>query len=95
MAISKIPGKTQIRTVQNAVSISANGRANFNLKTLIDADLPSGYRYGGLAGYDTGNVYVFAIAVRYRDTDYSMHLKNTSSSALTLTASVDYIAIAE
>ena len=95
MAISKISGKTQIRTVQKSVSISANGTAHFNLKTLIDADLPSGYRYGGLAGYDTGSASVFAIAVRYGDTDYSMHLKSIYSGALTPTVSVYYVAIAE
>lgn len=94
-AISALNGKilsyTATRTVQWSYSLTANGNSNTNLYTLIENNLPANNRFLGLAGFTTGNVQVVPISVRYSDSDYSLQIRNLSSSAQTGTVTIYYI----
>ena len=63
------------------LNIPANGSANANLKTLIDADMPSGCTCLGVVGFTTNDQSLFPISVRYADTAYSLQIRNTYNGA--------------
>lgn len=85
-----------MRNVTWTYTISANGMTATNLATLIDADLPSGYKCVGIAGYRTNNNYTVPVAIQYSNVSDSLRLRNLSSSAVTsTTARIYYIAFKE
>lgn len=81
----------EIRSVTMSMTIAANGNSNTNLKTLIDADMPSGKRFLALAGFTTNDVYLNLVACRYHNSNYSLQVRNTASSERTSTITVSYL----
>lgn len=73
-------------------TLSANGNANTNGKTIIDSLTPSGYEVIGIIGFTTGNVQVVPISARYGNNEYSFQVRNLSASQQTGTLSVYVIA---
>ena len=69
----------QVRSVTWTYSVAADAGVNTNLKTLIDADLPSGDRCLGVVGFTTNDNYVVVNACYYGNSNYSIQLKNTWS----------------
>lgn len=95
MAVSTIKNKESvIRYIDFTYSINANSSYNRNLKTLIDNDMPSGYRFGGLAGFASNNVQALTTNYGYYDSQYSLQMANRSGSAISnQTFRVLYIAV--
>ena len=83
MASSKITKQKTgvLREIQVQYSIAGNSTYNANLKTLIDADMPSGYQFGGLGGFSSNNVNVVINNCGYHDSAYSLQMWNRSSTA--------------
>lgn len=81
----------QTRSIQVPYECTANGQFNTNLKTLIDADIPSGYSCLGVVGYSTNEVNVYMVAFGYYDSAYSLQVKNASSSARSGNITVRYL----
>ncbi len=71
----------QVRSVSYTYSPANLGNANTNLKTLIDADMPTGYRCLGIVGVTTNDIYVFVVAAYYGASNYSLQLKSTYEGA--------------
>lgn len=82
----------EIRKVNFAYTVSAGGTAQTNLKTLIDADLPSGYSCLGIVGYTSNNPNCFFTSLRYVNHTYAMQIRNTASSQVSQTANIYYLA---
>lgn len=80
------------RSIQVPYTCEAYAQFNTNLKTLIDADLPSGYTVLGVVGYTTNDVNVHMIACRYYNTAYSLQIKNVGSTAISNNVVVTYLA---
>ena len=74
-------------------SMGANGSANTNLKTLIDANMPSGYECIGVCGYATNSIYVQVCNCNYSDGAYSLQLSNRANSTQTGNCVIWYIAM--
>lgn len=81
----------QVRTIFIQYTLSNNGNYNVNLKTLIDADIPSGYRCLGVVGYTTNDVNVVATSVRYTDSNYSFQIREFATAQISSTAQVFYL----
>ncbi len=94
MAVSTIKRTStgfEERQVDWSVTVPANGNNNTNLKTLIDADLPSGKRFLAITGFSTNDVSVVMIACRYANSSYSLQVVNISASSRTTTVGVRYL----
>ena len=82
----------EIRSVSWGATVPANGSANTNLKTLIDADLPSGKRFLALAGFTTNDQSLLLVGAYYNsNSSYSLQARNISSSALTKNVTIFYL----
>lgn len=81
----------EIRNVTWSVTVPANGSANTNLKTLIDADLPSGKRFLAISGFTTNDQSLLFMGVYYSNSSYSLQVRNIASSALTKNVSIFYL----
>lgn len=81
----------QVRTVFIQYTVSNNGNHNANLKKLIDADMPSGYRCLGVAGYTTNDSNVVATSIRYVDSNYSFQIREVATAQISQTAQVLYL----
>lgn len=81
----------QVRTVFIQYTVSNNGNHNANLKTLIDADMPSGYRCLGVAGYTTNDPNVVATSIRYVDSNYSFQIREFATAQISQTAQILYL----
>ena len=93
--LSDVVGSLSTRTVTHTYSANAGANANANLKTIIDADLPSGYTFLAIAGYGSGNANVVVYSARYANNNYSLGLKNVGTSAVSdAEASISYLCIA-
>lgn len=79
------------RKVTWPVTVAANNNNNTNLKTLIDADIPSGYKYVCISGFSTNDVQLIPIAVRYNDSAYSLQVANRSTSSRTSNVEINYV----
>ena len=79
--------------VNYSYSMGANGNANTNLKTLIDANVPSGYECIGICGYATNSVYVQVCNCYYSDSPYSLQLSNRANSTQAETCAIFYLAM--
>lgn len=84
-------GPEQSRYVTIPYNLNAGENMHTNLKTIIDADLPSGYVFSGLAGFSSGNSNVVVIACYYVGNEWSFQLKNFANSNVTTDAQVHYI----
>ena len=74
-------------------SISANGTANFDNSFIT---VPTGYKIGALLGYSSGDNRCYFSNCRPSDTgSYAFYVQNTSSSALSNTASVFVLFVRE
>ena len=96
MSVSTIKAPQQFlinRQITWPYSITANGQTNTNLKTLIDADIPSGYTFLGIVGFSTAEQSAVPVSIRYINSNYSAQLKNVSSSAISSTLYVYYLAV--
>lgn len=84
-----------IRSVSYTFTVNAGARVTTNLKTLIDADLPTGKKCLGIVGYHiVGNINVFANSVRYEDNAYSLQMFNLGDSNLSnQKINIDYLCI--
>ena len=80
-----------IRTVSIPYTVASNSSFYTNLKTIIDADLPSGYVCLGIVGFTTNDVAVLVMGVYYASTNYSFQVANTASRSITNTAYVRYL----
>lgn len=80
------------RSIQVPYTCESYAQFNTNLKTLVDADLPSGYTVLGIVGYTTNDVNVHMIACRYYNTAYSLQIKNIGSTAISNNVVVTYLA---
>ena len=74
----------QIRSIQVPLpaTFAAGATHHTNLKTLIDADMPEGYKYLGLATFYGGASKIALIAARYDDSDWSFVAVNMAASAV-------------
>ena len=81
----------QFRKVNYAYSIAANGNTHANLYSIINNDMPSGYRFLAFAGFNTASVNVFMSNCRYVNSDYSLELRNVSTSAVSQTSDIFYL----
>lgn len=81
----------EMRKVNFSYSIAANGNTHGNLYTLINNNMPSGYRFLAFAGFNTASVHVFMSNMRYVNSDYSIELRNVSSATVTQTSEVFYL----
>lgn len=81
----------QVRTIFIQYTLSNNGNYNANLKTLIDADTPSGYRCLGIVGYTTNDPNVVATSIRYADSNYSFQVREFATAQISQTAQVFYL----
>lgn len=81
----------QIRKVNFSYSIAANSNTHGNLYTTINNDMPSGYRFLAFAGFNTASVNVFMSNMRYVNSDYSIELRNVSSTIVTQTSDIFYL----
>lgn len=81
----------EIRKVNFSYSIAANGNTHGNLYTLINNNMPSGYRFLAFAGFNTASVHVFMSNMRYVNSDYSIELRNVSSTTVTQTSDIFYL----
>ena len=79
------------RKVTWPVTVAANNNNNTNLKTLIDSDIPSGYKYVCISGFSTNDVQLIPIAVRYTDSAYSLQVANRSNTSRTSNVEINYI----
>ena len=79
------------RSVSVPYTVAANGQYNTNLKTIIDADVPTGYSVLGINGYTTNEVNVYFVGCSYTDTAYSFQIKNASADQRTGSARVWYL----
>lgn len=67
---------------------------NTNLKTIIDADLPSGKKCIGIVGYDSAGASILLSQIRYVNNSYSFNCINTASYSYSdKTAHVSYLCI--
>ena len=82
-----------IRRVNWDYTISNASGTWTNLKTLIDNDLPSGYRCLGIVGYTTSDIRVVPVSVRYYDTQYSLQLIRLNSDTISQQMIVYYLAV--
>ena len=76
---------SMVREISFNYTISANSTYNTNLKTLIDNDMPSGYRFGGIVGYSSNNVQVMTTNIGYYDSSYSLQLANRGGTSISST----------
>lgn len=92
--VSELNSKLEFinRSIQVPYTCEANGQFNTNLKTLIDADLPSGYTVLGIVGFTTNDVNVHMIACRYYNTAYSLQIKNIHTISISNNVVVTYLA---
>ena len=70
------------REIAITYSIPGSSTFNTNLKTAIDNDMPSGYEFGGLAGFATNDINAVVNNLGYYDSAYSLQLWNRASSAI-------------
>lgn len=83
-----------IRSVSWTYSCGATDTVNTNLKTIIDADMPSGYKFVAIAGYASGAVTCLPYSIRYADSSYSLAIRNVSSSPVSnITAQIRYLCV--
>ena len=82
-----------VRYVTWDYSIAAGISDNRNLKTLIDANIPSGKRFLGIVGFTTNSAYVVPTSMRYEDTIYSWQLRNVGNSLQEAKAYAYYLCI--
>ena len=86
--------ETRSVSVPLPATFAANSTYNTNLKTIIDADLPTGKKCIGIVGYDSAGGMIVFSQLRYANNSYSFQCVNVSSSAYTnKTASVTYLCI--
>lgn len=70
----------EMRSVTWSYTCEAGAATNTNLKTLIDADLPSGYTCLGVVGFTTNQMDIVPISVRYANSNYSCQIRNVSTT---------------
>ena len=80
-----------IRELTLPYTVAANAAYNANLKTKIDATLPTGYKCLGIVGVASNHNSVFPVGFRYSNSDYSLGLKNTSNSSVSTNAIIVYL----
>ena len=81
---SEIPTYQTISASVN-YSLAGGGSFNTNLKTAIDAYIPSGYHFFTIAGYATNDARVLITNMFYGDSIYSLYLKNLSADVVPAT----------
>lgn len=64
-------------------TIAAGATGNTNLKTLIDAKMPSGGTFIGISGYSSNAGSVVASSIRYVNSDYSLQFINLGTTSQT------------
>lgn len=78
-------------SVTISYSLASGAQYNTNLKTLIDSNLPSGYRCIGISGFTTGDIRVYFVSCFYGNSNYSFQIKNTSTNTVSENATVYYL----
>lgn len=81
----------QIRNVTIPYNLDGGASMHTNLRTIIDADMPSGYVYAGLSGFMSGNSGVVITQCNYMSTDWSFTARNVGPTNVTTNAIVYYI----
>jgi hypothetical protein len=82
----------EMRSVTWAYSCNAGEATNTNLKTIIDADLPSGYACLGVTGFTTNQIDIVPTSLRYVNSNYSCQLRNVGTTNRSNTLTVYYLA---
>ena len=67
-------------------ALAANTARNTNLKTLIDADMPSGATFFAITGWGCGSAACAPVQIRYVNSSYSLTIKNVTSSSVAKTS---------
>lgn len=81
-----------VRQVTYSYSTGAYGDDYTNLKTLIDADLPSGYTCLGIVGFTSNSGSVVISSARYVDSNWSLQMRNLGSGTISNNAIIYYMA---
>ena len=84
---------TERKVTWSNVTIPANNSNNTNLKTIIDNDMPSGYKFVGISGFSTNDIYITPISVRYHDSAYSLQVSNRYNTNRTTNIEVYYLCV--
>lgn len=85
--------KPTIREVEWAyTSLASNSTRSTNLKTLIDADMPVGATFAGIAGYRNTSANVVFRNIAYANETNSLSIRNLGSTAASGTVYIRYIA---
>ena len=80
----------EVRSVTWTYSCNAGAAKTTNLKTLIDADMPSGYKFVALSGFTSGNNACIFYTLRYYDNNYSLGIRNVGASNVSDQTAVVY-----
>ena len=89
--LKRTSNKIEMRNISISYNCPANGQFNKSLKALIDAELASGERFIGIAGFTTNDTSIVPISIYYGSGNYSLQLANRSSSTISNIASVFYL----
>ena len=84
-------GRLFQRTVTVPWSVSGSSTYNTNLYTIINADLPSGYRCVGIVGFELGQNQQMLVNCRYVDDNYSFQIRNMATADRSGTATIYYL----
>lgn len=92
MASGKVSTKCFIKDyITWDYTVAANAAVHTNLKTLIDADMPSGAKFFSINGWTTGSSHVHVQQCYYANADWSLHLRNSSSASQSATCYINYV----
>ena len=91
MATSKIKAEGLFtRSISLSWTLSGSSASNFDIKTLIDNDLPQGYRCLGTVGYDTGQNQQLVSRCQYEGS-ISFTMRNIATEERSGTATIRYL----
>ena len=72
----------QVLQIEQTYSIGGSGSWNANLKDLIDNNMPSGYKFGGLAGWALNETRASVVNCGYYPSAYSCQIVNRTTSSI-------------
>jgi len=80
-----------VRSVTVPWSVSGSGTYTTNLYTIINNDLPSGYKCLGIVGFDVGQNQQMLVHCLYKNDSLSFYIRNMATSDRSGTATIQYL----
>ena len=72
-------------------TVASQAAYHTNIKTLIDAKMPTGAKFFGMTGWTTGTSHTHVQQLHYHNSDWSCHIRNSSSSTQSATCYIYFI----